>query len=63
MIAPLAGLYPLVSIPVAIVFLGEKVTGREWAGIAIALTAVVALAWEGTGRQAPREEFKNEIHN
>jgi uncharacterized membrane protein len=46
-IAPLAGLYPVVSIPIAILFLGEKVSGREWLGIGLALTAVVALAWEG----------------
>lgn len=45
-IAPLAGLYPVVSIPVAILFLGERVTGREWLGIAMALGAVVALAFE-----------------
>src|SRR6185503_17605900 len=32
-IAPLAGLYPVVSIPIAILFLGEKVSGREWLGI------------------------------
>lgn len=45
-IAPLAGLYPVVSIPVAILFLGERVTAREWVGIVVALLAVVALACE-----------------
>ena len=45
-IAPLAGLYPVVSIPVAILFLGERVTSREWTGIGLALAAVVALACE-----------------
>ncbi|HEX7862426.1 MAG TPA: EamA family transporter [Verrucomicrobiae bacterium] len=46
-IAPLAGLYPVVSIPVAILFLGERVTAKEWIAIALALVAVVALAFEG----------------
>lgn len=55
-IAPLAGIYPLVSIPVAIVFLGEKVGAREWLGIALALASVVALAWEE--RRAPSNQEK-----
>ena len=45
-IAPLASLYPLVSVPIAITFLGEKISGRETVGIVIALVSVVALAWE-----------------
>ncbi len=45
-IAPLAGLYPLVSVPIAIAFLGEKIGPRETAGILVALASVVALAWE-----------------
>ena len=45
-IAPLAGLYPLVSVPIAILFLGEKTSPRETAGIVIALISVAALAWE-----------------
>jgi uncharacterized membrane protein len=45
-IAPLAGLYPVVSVPVAILFLGEKVGGREWLGIMVALASVVALSCE-----------------
>jgi transporter family protein len=45
-IAPLAGLYPVVSVPIAIAFLGETITGRERAGIVVALASVVALAWE-----------------
>ena len=46
-IAPLAGLYPVVSIPVAILFLGERVTAKEWTAIVVALVAVVALVFEG----------------
>lgn len=45
-IAPLAGLYPLVSVPIAIAFLGEKISGRETVGIVVALVSVTALAWE-----------------
>ncbi len=63
-IAPLAALYPLVSIPIAILFLGEKVSSREWIGIAIALIAVVALAWEGEPKPAPAPMItKDELHN
>jgi transporter family protein len=43
-IAPLAGLYPLVSIPIAIVALGESIGWRESLGIACALAAVVTLS-------------------
>ena len=45
-IAPLAGLYPLVSVPIAILFLGEKIGLRETAGIALALASVAALSFE-----------------
>jgi drug/metabolite transporter (DMT)-like permease len=47
-IAPVAGLYPVVSVPIAIAFLGERVSQRETLGIAIALISAVALAWERT---------------
>jgi len=43
-IAPLAGLYPLVSIPIAIFALGERIGWREYVGIAMALAAVVLLS-------------------
>jgi bacterial/archaeal transporter family protein len=43
-IAPLAGLYPLVSIPIAIIALGESIGMREKLGIASALAAVVMLS-------------------
>lgn len=45
-ITPLAGLYPIVTIPLAIVFLGERVLPREWVGIALSLVAVVAMSFE-----------------
>lgn len=45
-IAPLAGLYPLVSIPIAIAALGETIGWRESLGIACALAAVVMLSMQ-----------------
>ncbi len=45
-IAPLAGLYPVVSVPLAIGLLGETVSPREIAGILLALISVVALSFE-----------------
>lgn len=45
-IAPLSGLYPLVSIPIAIAALGERLTWRESAGISLALAAVVMLSYQ-----------------
>jgi uncharacterized membrane protein len=43
-IAPLAALYPAVSIPIAILALGEPISGREMIGICCALAAVVMLS-------------------
>jgi len=45
-IAPLSGLYPIVSIPIAILWLGEAVTVRQAAGIVLALVAVVLLTYQ-----------------
>lgn len=45
-IAPLSNLYPLISVPVAVLFLQERIGGREWAGIGTALAAVAALSIE-----------------
>jgi len=45
-IAPLTALYPLVSVPVAILFLGETVSAREGSGIFLALVSVAALCCE-----------------
>ena len=50
-IAPLVNLFPLVGIGIALL-LGEKVSAREWAGIAVALLSVVGLSWE-TQRSSP----------
>jgi uncharacterized membrane protein len=43
-IAPLAGLYPLVSIPIALVGFGERLAWRETSGVVLALFAVLLLS-------------------
>jgi transporter family protein len=45
-ITPLSGLYPLVSIPIAMVALHERIGSRETLGIVLALLSVVALTSE-----------------
>jgi transporter family protein len=45
-IAPMASLYPLVSVPIAIGMLGERVGSREAGGILFALLSVIALSAE-----------------
>lgn len=57
-IAPLAGLYPLVSIPIAMAVLGERMSWREeWRellGMACALVAVVLLSLQSQS-DTPKE--------
>jgi drug/metabolite transporter (DMT)-like permease len=45
-VTPLAGLYPIITVPLAVGLLGEKVNGRELAGIVLSLVSVVALSRE-----------------
>jgi drug/metabolite transporter (DMT)-like permease len=45
-ITPLTALYPVVSVPIAILFLGEKTGARETIGIFVALASVAALSCE-----------------
>jgi transporter family protein len=52
-VTPLASLYSLVTIPLAMLWLGERLSAREGAGILLALAAVVALGWERPRRPAP----------
>ncbi|HZU24278.1 MAG TPA: EamA family transporter [Bryobacteraceae bacterium] len=47
-VIPIINLYPLVTIAGAWLFLGEKVSGRQIVGIALALAAVVLLSQEGS---------------
>ncbi len=51
-VTPLASLYSLVTIPLAVAILGERISGREGLGIALALVAAVALAWESPATKA-----------
>jgi bacterial/archaeal transporter family protein len=46
-ITPLTGLYPVVSVPIAVFLLDQPVGAEKAAGIALALVSVVALSWEG----------------
>jgi uncharacterized membrane protein len=57
-IAPLAGLYPLVSIPIAIVALGENIGWRESLGIVCALAAVVMLSTQSEPQTAQTSALK-----
>jgi transporter family protein len=52
-VTPLSGLYSMVTIPLAIFYLGEKIGMRDGCGIALALVSVVALSYEK--RPAPSE--------
>jgi drug/metabolite transporter (DMT)-like permease len=52
-ITPLAGLYPLVSIPIAIFVFGERIGWREGLGIVLALTAVVMLSYQSEPENTP----------
>lgn len=45
-ITPLTGLYPIVSVPIAVIFLKEQIGTRETVGICLALVSVVALSYE-----------------
>jgi transporter family protein len=48
-ITPLSGLYPAVTVPLAILFLGERILPREWLGIALSLVGVAAMSLETDG--------------
>lgn len=45
-VTPLTGLYSIVTIPLALLFLEERIAWREGLGIALALAAVIALSQE-----------------
>lgn len=52
-IAPLGGLYPLVSIPIALACFGETTSTRENLGILLAVTSVLALSLESNPNRTP----------
>lgn len=60
-IAPLASLYPLVSVPIAVLLLGEKVGARELIGIFFALASVAALSFETASAKPAVQDLKSEI--
>lgn len=45
-ITPLAGLYPLISLPLAVSWFHETISPMQWCGIALALLAVAMLTYE-----------------
>lgn len=51
-VTPMASLYSLVTIPMAVLLLGERISGREGFGIALAVVAAVALSWESASPDA-----------
>jgi len=60
-IMPLGSLYPIISVPIAVLFLGESVGAREIAGIGCALVSVAALSCESAPpppQVSPRETEK-----
>jgi EamA domain-containing membrane protein RarD len=52
-IAPLGSLYPIISVPIAVLFLQEKVGQREIIAIICALASVAALSWEAPPAKQP----------
>jgi uncharacterized membrane protein len=57
-VTPLTGMYPIVTIPLAIIAFREPVGGRawEWAGIGLALAAGAALSYEPKKEPAAAKE-------
>jgi transporter family protein len=55
-VTPLASLYSLVTIPLAVALLGERVSGREGFGIVLAIVAAVALARESPSSETSAKE-------
>jgi transporter family protein len=43
---PLTALYPLVTAVLAVLLLGERLAGRQWVGLALAIAAGVLLSYE-----------------
>jgi len=60
-ITPLAGLYPLVSIPIAILLLGERIGWRESLGITLALISAAALSYESRPASSAISNLKTEL--
>jgi len=52
-IAPLGSLYPIISVPIALLFMREKIGQREIIAIVCALASVAALSWEAPPAKQP----------
>jgi drug/metabolite transporter (DMT)-like permease len=57
-IAPMAGLYQLISIPIAVIAFGERLGWRQGAGIACATLAVIMLSYQSQPESADRAPAK-----
>ncbi|MBX3748074.1 MAG: DMT family transporter [Verrucomicrobiae bacterium] len=55
-VAPLSGLYPVVSVPIAVLVLGERIGVVEGLGILCALASVVALSRESPAVPIPADQ-------
>ncbi len=44
---PLTATYPLVTLVLAVIFLAERLTTRQWWGIGLALLAGIMMSYEG----------------
>jgi len=53
---PLTALYPLCTVALAMVFLGERPTGLQWIGIALALAGGAMLSCESAPANAQQEQ-------
>jgi drug/metabolite transporter (DMT)-like permease len=49
-VSPLTAIYSVITVPLAVGLLGEKVGAQQWLAIALAVAAVVALAWTPTAK-------------
>ena len=45
-VIPLVALYPLVTVVIAYLFLGERITAMQWIGVSMAVAAGVLLSRE-----------------
>lgn len=62
-ITPLTALYPVVSIPLAVIGFHEKISAREVFGILLALGSVAALSWQSAATTPePMKSLHHEVH-
>ncbi len=54
LVFPIISVYPVITILLSVIFLGERAGRRAWAGIALALIAIPLLAYQPPGNTAAR---------